>query len=128
MASFDKERFVTFLRNNVSPAEFGEGMCARHVRLALADAGLIPAQHPLSAKDWGPTLIALGFKAVPLAPTDAILGDIAVIQATSESADGHIEGYDGNEWISDFVQKRGFWPGPSFRAETPAFIIYRWPA
>jgi hypothetical protein len=72
-------------------------------------------------------LETLGFILVQGDDSDAVLGDIAVIQATSESKDGHIEGYDGTEWISDFVQKRGFWPGPSFRAEQPASVLYRWP-
>jgi hypothetical protein len=126
MAEFDKQRFASYLRENVAPQEFGEGKCARHVRLALADAGLVPASHPVSAKDWGPTLEALGFTAEG-DPSAAVLGDIAVIQATSDSADGHIEGYDGHEWISDFVQKRGFWPGPTFRAEMPDYVLYRWP-
>ena len=126
MDGFDKQRFVTFLRNNVSPARFGEGLCAKHVRLALADAGLVPASHPGSAKDWGPTLVSLGFAPGPTDPAAAIRGDIAVIQTTSESKDGHIEGFDGSAWISDFVQ-REFWPGPSFRNERPAFVIYRRP-
>lgn len=126
MTTFDKQHFVTYLRNNVSPAEFGEGRCALHVRLALAAAGLVPGSHPASAKDWGPTLETLGFTQGPGDPADAQLGDIAVIQATSASGDGHIEAYDGTHWISDFVQTRGFWPGPSYRAETPAFVLYRW--
>jgi len=38
-------------------------------------------------------------------------GDIAVIQPTSAgNCAGHIEGYDGSAWISDFIQS-GFWPG-----------------
>ena len=60
--------------------------------------------------------------------TSTCVGDIAVIQATQDCKDGHIEAYDGTEWISDFIQKRGFWPGPSFRAETPDYVIYRWSA
>jgi hypothetical protein len=127
MVAFDKQRFVSYLRANVSPAQFGEGKCALHVRLALAAAGLVPAAHPVSAKDWGPTLETLGFVVLHGDAADAQLGDIAVIQGTSGSTDGHIEGYDGTEWISDFVQKRGFWPGPTFRAEQPPFVLYRWP-
>ncbi len=61
MAAFDRQRFASYLRDNVSPAQFGEGKCALHVRLALAAAGLVPESHPVSAKDWGPTLEALGF-------------------------------------------------------------------
>lgn len=50
-----------------------------------------------------------------------------MIQGTSESKDGHIQGYDSaaRQWISDFVQMRDFWPGPSFRNEKPAFVVYR---
>jgi hypothetical protein len=87
---------------------------------------LVPASHPLKAKDWGPTLIALGFVPIPNAGYTPKPGDIAVIQSTTASDAGHIEGYDGQNWISDFVQ-REFWPGPSFRIEKPAYIIYRWP-
>ena len=94
MAGFDKQRFVTFLRANVSPQQFGEGRCAKFVRLALADAGLVPASHPVSAKDWGPTLVSLGFVELAAGDTDYQLGDVAVIQGTSESKDGHIQGYD----------------------------------
>jgi hypothetical protein len=128
MGTFDPQRFVSYLRDNVSPAQFGEGKCTLHVRLALAAAGLVPASHPVSAKDWGPTLEALGFAPMQGDASDAQLGDVAVIQATSDCGDGHIEGCDGTEWISDFVQQRGFWPGPSYRAEKPAFVLYRWPA
>lgn len=52
-------------------------------------------------------------------------GDVAVIQPTAKgNSAGHIEGYDGKDWISDFVQT-GFWPGASDRSEKPADAIYR---
>lgn len=52
-------------------------------------------------------------------------GDIVVIQPTSHGgSSGHIQGYDGKNWISDFVQT-GFWPGPAYRKETPPYVIYR---
>ncbi len=126
MAVFDSQVFVTFLRANVSPLPFGAGKCALHVRLALKQAGLEPLLQPISAKDWGKTLLALGFGIGPVDAMDAVSGDIAVIQATSDSIHGHIQGFDGRQWISDFVQKRGFWPGPKFRDERPGFVIYRW--
>ncbi len=129
MAGFDKQRFVTFLRENVSPQQFGEGKCAKFVRLALADAGLVPKEHPVSAKDWGPTLESLGFVALAAGDTEYQLGDVAVIQRVSDSEHGHIQGYDSaaRQWISDFVQRRDFWPGPTFRKEKPAFVVYRRP-
>lgn len=38
---------------------------------------------------------------------------------------GHIAGYDGKDWISDFVQN-GFWPGKAYRTERPDYVIYRY--
>jgi hypothetical protein len=125
MAEFDKARFGRFLRRNVAPAQFGVGQCARYVRLALADAGLVPARHPVSAKDWGPTLESLGFAATDSDGTDARLGDVVVIQPPRGERHGHIAGFDGTHWISDFVQMRGLYPGPAYRVEQPAFVIYR---
>lgn len=126
--TFDKSRFCRFLRANVSPAQFGEGKCARYVRVALADAGLVPASHPVSAKDWGPTLESLGFIATDSDGSDARPGDVVVIQPPRGERHGHIAGFDGTNWISDFVQMRGLYPGPAYRAEEPDFTIYRWPA
>ena len=120
---FDADRFAETLRANALPP-FGQGRCAKHVRLALEAAGVNSAGHPVSAKDYGPFLRNRGFATVSHAGYVPQLGDIVVIQHTSRSADGHIEGFDGTQWISDFVQ-REFWPGPSFRTEQPSFEIFR---
>ncbi len=123
----DLLKFATQLRSNADKAGFGKGKCAYYVRLALASAGATTLGHPVHAKDWGPLLVKNEFGTV-LAVTPSSftpeLGDIAVIQATSTSKSGHIQGYDGRNWISDFVQKE-FWPGPTYRTERPAYVIYR---
>jgi hypothetical protein len=125
---FDADRFAKHLATNVSAKPFGEGACAKHVRLGLFAAEKRLANWPVSAKLWGASLLALGFK--PLAPTETIFrkGDIAVMQPPSSDPDGHghIQGHDGTNWISDFVQ-RDFWPGPAYRKEKPAFVVYRYP-
>ena len=141
MPSFDKTEFGRDLTANVSAATFGVGMCAKYVRHALAAAGLSPATWPVSAKDWGPTLLAMGFReharngylavngqfnACSIEPYVPALGDIVVMQATSTSEHGHMAGYNGTAWVSDFVQ-RDMWPGPSYRKEKPAHAMYRWP-
>jgi hypothetical protein len=125
MPSIDKQKFSAALKTNALPP-FGQGKCARFVRLALEAAGADTTGHPVNAKEWGPTLLRIGF--IPVAEDGFIaqLGDIAVIQGTSESVPGHIEGFDGTNWVSDFIQ-HAFWPGPSFRNEKPAFVVYRWP-
>jgi hypothetical protein len=126
MQGFDVDKFGKHLQVNALPP-FGQGKCARFVRLALEAGGAQIAGHPASAKDWGPVLLRAGFKTVTAAKIENYRpssGDVAVIQGTSSRADGHIQGYDGSQWISDFVQS-AFWPGPSYRNEKPDFKIYR---
>jgi type VI secretion system secreted protein VgrG len=63
-------------------------------------------------------------------------GDIAVIQGypggtTCSSCGcpcGHIQMYNGSQWVSDFFQStnRTFYPGPAYQENAPAFEIYRW--
>jgi hypothetical protein len=123
--AFDTEAFGKHLRKNVSAKTFGEGKCAKHVREALFAHGRKLATWPVSAKDWGPSLLALGFTPVDAATHVPQAGDIAVIQPPKGETHGHIQGHDGTNWISDFVQKE-FWPGPSFRKDKPAYVIYRY--
>jgi hypothetical protein len=125
MPSFDKDKFAKTLNDNALPP-FGQGKCARYVRLAIEAAGGNTAGHPISAKDWGPTLARIGCTTIAQQGYIAQKGDIAVIQATSKSPHGHIQGHDGTRWISDFIQS-AFWPGPSFREEKPSYEVYRYP-
>ena len=72
---FDRSRFAAALKNNALPP-FGQGRCAKHVRLALEAAGMNTTGHPVSAKDYGPFLRKVGFTTV--APEGYVpqLGDI----------------------------------------------------
>ncbi len=124
MSGFDKQKFADYLDEHVSPKRFGEGRCAHFVRVALAAGGLKPITWPVPAKDWGPTLVALGFTVTPAAGYTPALGDVVVIQGTSDSEAGHIAGYDGKYWVSDFVQN-DLWPGPAYRKEKPSYALYR---
>lgn len=127
---FDADTFATYLRNHAKPYSAKKGDCAKWVRLALEQAGADTKGHPPSAKDYGPTLTRNGFHTVPVGDPDAYRftrGDIVIIQPT-ENGDpaGHIAGYDGRNWISDFVQLRGFWPGPGYQREKPSYVVYRY--
>lgn len=125
-SQFDKKAFAKYLVDNKSAKEFGEGACAKHVRLALFAAGRKLNNWPVQAKDWGPSLLALGFVPVATAGYVAETGDIAVIQPPSSGVQaGHMQGYDGTNWVSDFVQD-AFWPGPAYRKDKPAYVIYRY--
>jgi hypothetical protein len=78
--------------------------------------------HPISAKDWGPTLEKMGFQPISKIDYESELGDIAVFQSWEGHRHGHIQAYDGNRWISDFVQRYFL---PSLKATI--YQIYRQP-
>lgn len=128
MATFDVDKFVAHLNQNADKVGFGKGRCAYFVRQALAAGGFSPQTWPVHAREWGPWLVRAGFRTVPvdkLASFRPLKGDVAVIQGTKRRTSGHIQGFDGTNWISDFVQTNGFWPGSEYRKETPAYVIYR---
>jgi hypothetical protein len=128
MAAVDIGKFTEHLRAKADNVGFGKGRCAHFVRQALAAGGYEPATWPVHAKDWGPSLLRAGFHTVKvddLSTYKPLKGDVAVIQSTSHRKSGHIQGFDGKNWVSDFVQKRGFWPGQEYREETPTYVIYR---
>src|SRR3954452_6929705 len=82
-----------------------------------------------SAKDYGPTLARLGFEPVPLEGYKPEAADIVVLPALApDHPDGHIAGYDGEHWVSDFVQ-RDIWAGPAWRNARPEPIraLFRFP-
>lgn len=121
---FDKAAFAKHLRDNAGPP-FGQGKCATFVRRALEAGGLSTAGHPASAKDYGPFLERHGFTRLAGAGYVPMVGDIAVMPGNDSSADGHVEGWDGRNWISDFVQN-AIQPGPSFRKKG-VYVVYRHP-
>lgn len=56
---FDIDKAVKFALQNAEDGS--QGLCATYVREALEAGGLDHSHHPLSAKDYGPTLEAQGF-------------------------------------------------------------------
>ena|ERR1700740_265981 len=124
--AIDTEAFAIHLRKHAQPGSLRK--CAKYVRKALDAGGANTIGHPVNAKDYGPLLLRNGYRqlaADKLKTYTPQKGDIAVIQPTSTgSSAGHIEGYDGKVWISDFIQS-GFWPGLAYRKEQPSYAIYR---
>lgn len=99
--------------------------CAIFVRNALLAGGVILAEHPRDAKDYGSYLLDKSFVEVPLKGYMPVKGDISVIQPyQGGNSSGHITMYDGQSWISDFVQ-RDMWGGPGYREHKPSYKIYR---
>jgi hypothetical protein len=125
--AMDINKFVKHLRENALPP-FGNARCAKHVRLALEAGGANTVGHVVDAKSYGRILIKNGYRISPTGTSESwtpMIGDVAVIEPTEKgNSAGHIQAWDGRNWISDFIQ-REFWPGKAYREEKPSYEIYR---
>ena len=100
--------------------------CARAVRLAL-EAGGVTLASTRFAWQYGESLISAGFTALDPAPVTYEMGDVVVIGKFPGNSFGHMAIYDGEHWVSDFVQKE-IYPGPAYRSKKPPYQIYRYQA
>lgn len=99
------------------------GRCAHAVREAV-DAGGVTIAARRHAENLGESLSAAGFLPVPSGmPYEP--GDVAIIHSIPRHPDGHACMFDGKQWISDFRQERGMYPGPDYRTDMPPFVVYR---
>ena len=125
---FDIDIAVNYLNEHAYPKYDRTtcGRCARAVRLSLEAGGINTTNHPISAKNYGPYLQKWGFNIVDKIDYSPLKGDVRVFQNyIGGSTHGHINMYNGNQWVSDFFEN-GFWPGRGYREHKAAFIIYRW--
>jgi len=126
---FDADKFAAHLRKHAKARGAKLGDCALYVRGALKAAGASTTGHTRYAKEYGPILMRNGFHAITVddpAKFPFLKADIVVMEPTKHgNPAGHIAGYDGKDWISDFVQQQGFWPGPAYRQEKPSYVVYR---
>ena len=116
---YDRLGAANYARSHAEQDSKGE--CAKYVRLAIQWGGIRVAPTG-SAKNYGTNLEAAGFRVTTGA---AQKGDVIVIQPAPGHPEGHMAIYDGDHWISDFVQMHGFYPGPAYRNSQPAYKIYR---
>lgn len=86
-------------------AQHSKEKCAKNIRIALQAAGADVSKHPVAASDWGHTLEKNGYKKIKPAFNRPQEGDIYIIERTNGHTYGHIAGYTGNGWFSDFRQK-----------------------
>ncbi len=113
----------------------GDGArCARFVQWSIeAGFGLkrdaLKGKAPIPARQYGSFLEELGFRQVNT--SDYLKGDIAVIQGyPGGTADiygvpyGHVQMYNGNQWISSYYQNN-FCPGSKYQKYQPSIEIYR---
>jgi hypothetical protein len=99
------------------------GRCAEYVRVAIEAGGVTLVRHT-SAKDYGDSLLGVGFSTVSDGLSKA--GDVAIIQPIAGHPHGHMAMFDGRIWVSDFKQYRGYYPGPGYRKIKPPVSFYRY--
>lgn len=120
--NYDVNAVIEHLNQNAQPASVGR--CAAYVRQALEAGGIDTTNRPSYACNYGPFLETQGFFAVDNSDYQPEIGDIVVFSSFGTHRYGHIQMYNGENWVSDFVQ-RDFWPGQAYRTEQPAYMIYR---
>lgn len=129
----DLEKFAKHLRAHADPKPPGKGQCGLFVRKALQAGGAnFYGSYPPQGKLYGPALEKLGFHRITVENPDTFhfqKGDVMVMEPYKGSTNnaGHVAGYDGKKWISDFVQN-DFWAGPAYRKQKPrpAYAVYRY--
>lgn len=110
-----------FLRDHAQ--ERSQGRCAAAVRQALEAGGLDTTGRPNAAGDYDSFLPGLGFHEVDINGYVPQEGDIVVHEPREGHEYGHIAMYDGENWISDFVQ-RDMFGGSAYRND-PDYTIWR---
>jgi len=99
----DVDKFTNFLQGISSYSSSQK--CAKSIRLALESAGARFQSHPIAAADWGNTLTKIGYRQINPKFDAPKEGDIYIIDRTGKHVYGHIAGFNGTQWVSDFKQK-----------------------
>ena len=127
---FDIDKAVLYLNKNAEPTPIKK--CAKYVRLAMEAGGMDTLGRPNSACNYDKFLPKKGFTEVEITSLEDYMpqkGDIAVFEAFMGKSryhkHGHIQMYNGKQWVSDFKQ-RDFWAGSDYRIYKPKFKIFRW--
>ncbi len=119
---------------------YGRSQCAHYVKLAISSpngGGLKLENSGInSAKDYGPCLISNGFIAVSGVTTSLVggiynitgqqPGDVVVVQNAPNHPHGHMAMFDGTNWVSDYVQVKGFYPAQVYRTNNISYVLYRY--
>ena len=125
---WDRSKAVEHLTTHAQPHSTGH--CAEYVRKAV-EAGGVLLHHHISAKDYGSSLLKVGFQRIVHSHANTHYhhraGDVAIIQPIPGHRHGHMTMFDGTHWISDFKQYHGVYPGHLYRQLQPPYAIYRHP-
>lgn len=121
--AIDVDKAVEHLNDNAHAKSIHR--CGEYTRQAI-EAGGVTLQRHEDAKDYGSSLEAVGFSQVAdpssMSGYTPQRGDVAVFGAPGGSGSGHMQMYNGSQWVSDFRQNH-FLPGSKYSG-TP-YTIYR---
>ena len=117
--SVNIDKFTQKLRS--ISATTSSARCARSIRLALESAGAKFNDHPIAAADWGNTLMKIGYRKITPAFDRPQQGDIYIINRTAKHRYGHIAGFSGSAWVSDFQQRSH----DVYKEENVSYSYYR---
>ena len=122
-AGLNREKLANWMDANA--LAYSSHHCALFCRLGMEAGGMSTVDRPLSgdAGDYGPFLLRHGAHVVPLNLYTPQVGDTVIFDKTAQHPNGHMEMYDGQHWVSDFMQHR-FSPYRD-AASMPSFTIYR---
>lgn len=98
LAAATASRVVGSRRNSL-------GKCAMYVRKALQSAGYKFTPRPSAYMYANGTLASAGFVKIDKNSTPRV-GDVVVFNRTARNPHGHIQIFDGKDWVSDFRQAR----------------------
>lgn len=102
-SSYNVNNAISYLTTNANASS--SGYCAQAVRQALEAGGMLTDGRPGYACDYDTWLQSQGFSVVRSTGTyTPRAGDIVVFEALDGHPYGHIAMYNGQQWISDFVQ------------------------
>ncbi len=77
--------------------------CATAIQLTMAAGGLDVSGRPSEAGNYGPFLLKNGWVRLPN-NTSFQKGDVCVTKGLGTKGYGHISMYNGQNWVSDFIQ------------------------
>ena len=100
---FDVAAFVKALDTNAKGRAISTGKCGQYVGMALVAGGATTVGSH-NGGDYGPYLIKAGFGAVSANGYSPQAGDVVIFAPTATHPYGHSAGYDGKQWVSDFLQ------------------------
>ncbi len=106
-------------------------LCARYVRLAFERAfkkvtnRTFHMQQAPAAVNYGPGLLKAGFRVVDDIMDDSQIqiGDVVIYSITKTSPWGHIQVWNGKQWVSDYRQSSKY-PDKTYFNLVPTYYRY----